>query len=84
MAMVKLFGAIGDVAGWAEKAVPGATLGEILAEIANEDERLAEHLGRPSTLVIVDNTLIPHSLRRSDMAIGADDELAFGSPVSGG
>ena len=84
MATVKLFGSIGDIAGWTEARLEGATLGEIKAATAGDDARLAERLERPSTLVIVNNTLAPHSLRDDDMPVGADDEIAFGSPVSGG
>jgi molybdopterin converting factor small subunit len=84
MAVVKLFGAIGDIAGWSEATLAGVTLEEIKAAVAGGDVRLAEHLDHRSTLVILNATLIPHSLRCEALKIGDDDEVAFGSPVGGG
>ena len=84
MARVKLFGRIGDIAGWSEATLDGATLGEIKAAAAGDNARLAEHLDHHSTLVILNTTLTPSSLRSDALAIGPDDEVAFGSPVGGG
>ena len=84
MAVVKLFGTIGDIAGWSEATLDGATLGQIKKAAAGDNARLAEHLDHRSTLVILNATLTPYSLRSDDMAIGDDDEVAFGSPVGGG
>ena len=84
MAVVKLFGTIGDIAGWSEATLDGATLGEIKAAAAGDNARLADHLDHRSTLVILNTTLTPFSLRSDDLAIGPEDEVAFGSPVGGG
>jgi len=84
MAVVKLFGTIGDIAGWSEATLAGATLGEIKAAAAGDNARLAEHLDHRTTLVILNATLTPFSLRSDDLAIGPEDEVAFGSPVGGG
>lgn len=84
MAVVKLFGAIGDIAGWSEATLEGATLGEIRAAAAGDNARLAERLDHRTTLVILNAALTPHSLRSDDLTIGPDDEVAFGSPVGGG
>ena len=84
MAVVKLFGTIGDIAGWSEATFDGATLGEIKAAVAGDDARLAERLDDPTTLVILNTTLAPFGLRSDALAIGPEDEVAFGSPVGGG
>lgn len=84
MAVVKLFGTLGDIAGWSEATLEGATLGQIKAAAAGDNARLAEHLDHRSTLVILNAALTPFSLRSDDLAIGPDDEVAFGSPVGGG
>jgi molybdopterin converting factor small subunit len=84
MAVVKLFGSIGDIAGWSEAILEGATLGEIKAAAAGDNARLADHLDHRTTLVILNTTLTPYSLRSDDLAIGPEDEVAFGSPVGGG
>ena len=84
MAVVKLFGTLGDIAGWSEATLAGATLGEIKAATAGDNGRLAEHLDHRSTLVILNTTLTPYSLRSDDLAITPEDEVAFGSPVGGG
>lgn len=84
MAVVKLFGTIGDIAGWSEATFDGATLGQIKAAAAGDNARLAEHLDHRTTLVILNATLTPYSLRSDDLAIGPGDEVAFGSPVGGG
>ena len=84
MAVVKLFGTLGDIAGWSEATLAGATLGEIKAATAGDNGRLAEHLDHRSTLVILNTTLTPYSLRSDDLGIAPEDEVAFGSPVGGG
>lgn len=84
MAVVKLFGTIGDIAGWSEATLEGATLGQIKTAVAGDNARLAEHLDHRSTLVILNTTLTPFGLRSDDLAIGPEDEVAFGSPVGGG
>lgn len=84
MATVKLFGAFGDIAGWSVREIEAATLGEVKAAVAGDDLRLAARLDHPSTLVILNASIIPHSLRTDGSPVTASDELAFGPPVSGG
>ena len=84
MATVKLFGAFQDMAGWAEREIDVATLGAVKAAVADSDPRLLERLDHPSTLVILNATITPHSLRRDDAPVSTSDEIAFGPPVSGG
>jgi molybdopterin converting factor small subunit len=84
MAMVRLFGAFGDMAGWSVREIDAATLGEVRARVAQDDPRLAGRLDHPSTMVILNETIVPRSLRTDDAPVAADDEIAFGPPVSGG
>ena len=84
MATVKLFGAFQDMAGWSERDIDAATLGEAMAAVADRHERLRERLVHPSTLVILNAALLPRGMRGDDHPITAMDELAFGPPVSGG
>lgn len=84
MALVKLFGAFSDMAGWNERSIDAETLGEVMAVVGADDGRLAERLAHPATLVIVNAAIVPHSLRTPDHPVSAGDELAFGPPVSGG
>lgn len=84
MATVKLFGAFQDLAGWAEREIEASTLGEAMAVVSGSHSGLADRLIHPSTLVILNATLLPRSLRVDDHPLAAFDELAFGPPVSGG
>jgi molybdopterin converting factor small subunit len=84
MATVKLFGAFGDMAGWSSRDIDASSLGAIMAAVGAYDPRLADRLDHPSTLVIVNSTIVPHRLRTSEAPVSAGDELAFGPPVSGG
>lgn len=84
MATVKLFGAFQDLAGWAEREIDASTLGAIKAAVAESNPRLLERLDHPGALVILNSTIIPHSLRRGDAPVSTSDEVAFGPPVSGG
>lgn len=84
MARVLLFGAFGDMAGWTEREVAADTLGALRVQVAGSDPGLAARLSSPSTLVIVNDTLLPHSLRPDNHPLAPRDEVAFGPPVSGG
>jgi molybdopterin converting factor small subunit len=84
MAVVKLFGAFQDRAGWSERVLEVATLGEAVAAIAEEGSELSERLAHRSTLVILNATILPWGQRSDDLPLAADDEIAFGPPVSGG
>ena len=84
MPQVRLFGTIGDAAGWSERTVPGETLGALKAMIAADDPQLSALLSDASTLVILNHALIPASQRGEDRPLDIQDEMAFGSPVGGG
>lgn len=84
MATVKLFGAFQDVAGWGEREIDVSTLGEVMTQVAAGDRGLEARLLHPSALVIVNATLMPHSLRDPDHPVAPSDEIAFGPAVSGG
>lgn len=84
MAKVLLFGALGDLAGWSERDVPADTLGALRGAVAGDDARLGERLAHASTLVILNDALLPAGQRRDDRTLAPADEVAFGSPVSGG
>lgn len=84
MATVKLFGAFQDMAGWSERDIDAATLGEAMAAVAKADPRLGERLAHSSTLVILNAALLARGMRGEDHPILTTDELAFGPPVSGG
>lgn len=78
MARVLLFGRFADIAGWREKTIEAATLGDLRAALA-ADTRLAEALAGPSAQVAVDKALV-----RRDIALTASSEVAFLPPMSGG
>lgn len=84
MAVVKLFGAFRDMAGWAEREIEAPTLGAVMAAVAESHPGLVDRLAHPSTLVIRNAILVPQALRAGDTPILATDEIAFGPPVSGG
>lgn len=84
MATVKLFGAFGDSAGWTEQVIDASTLGGLKAILGANHPRLGNRLDHPSTMVILNNTIVPHSLRTDSSPISDEDEIAFGPPVSGG
>lgn len=78
MPRVLLFGAFADVAGWRERDVDGAST-EALVAVLSEHEGLAERLARPGRMTVVNRVMV-----RSDVAVTAEDEVAFAPPVSGG
>lgn len=81
MARVLLFGRLRDVAGWRERAVEPApaTLFALRNLLTAEDLALGEALAARGVQVAVDRVLV-----RGDIALGADSEVAFLSPMSGG
>ncbi|AWM76448.1 MoaD/ThiS family protein [Phenylobacterium parvum] len=79
MARVLLFGRLADIAGWRERDIPARTLAELRGRIAMEDPALFEALQAPAVRTAVDQSLV--SL---DVDLGADSEVAFLPPMSGG
>jgi molybdopterin synthase sulfur carrier subunit len=81
MARVLLFGRLRDVAGWRERVVDPspATLFALKNLLAAEDLALGQALAGPGVQAAVDKTLV-----RGDIALAADAEVAFLSPMSGG
>lgn len=79
MARVLLFGRLADLAGWREREVAAATLGELRLAITALDADLAEALAGPSVQVAVDKALV-----RGEAALAAGSEVAFLPPMSGG
>ncbi|WGM37205.1 MoaD/ThiS family protein [Caulobacter sp. NIBR1757] len=78
MARVLLFGRFADLAGWREKTIEVATLGDLRA-LLSSDPLLAEALAGPSVQIAVDKVLV-----RGDVALTALSEVAFLPPMSGG
>lgn len=81
MARVLLFGRLGDIAGWRERAIEPspASLSALRALVGAEDPRLAEALAAPGVQTAVDKALV-----RGDAALAANAEVAFLPPMSGG
>jgi molybdopterin synthase sulfur carrier subunit len=79
VARVLLFGRLGDIAGWREKAVAADSLDGLRVGLGCADERLGEALRAPGVQAAVDRLLV-----RGDVALAADAEVAFMPPMSGG
>lgn len=81
MARVLLFGRLGDLAGWRERAFDPApaTLFGLKSLIGNEDARLAAALDGPGVRAAVDRSLVS-----GDVALAQGAEIAFLPPMSGG
>jgi molybdopterin synthase sulfur carrier subunit len=81
MARVLLFGRLGDLAGWRERAFDPApaTLFALKSLIAGLDADLAAALDGPGIQAAVDRNLV-----RGDVALPAGAEVAFLPPMSGG
>jgi len=84
MARVTLFGAFQDLAGWREAETSAATLEALIQALEADNPRLEGRLAHPSTLVIVDEALVPAGRRNGAQPLAADAAVAFGPPVSGG
>ena len=74
-----LFGPLRDLAGWREREVAGDSLAAIRAILTAEDAALGEALAGPGVQAAVDQAIV-----RGDMNIGANSEVAFLPPMSGG
>ncbi len=79
MARVLLFGRLGDIAGWREKAVAAETLDDLKRRLGMSDARLGEALRAPGVQSAVDRLVV-----RADVALELDSEVAFMPPMSGG
>lgn len=79
MARVTMFGRLADAAGWRTRIVAADTLSALTAELSREDAGLGAALEGGSVSTIVNDVLV-----RGDAAVGADDEVAFLPPMSGG
>ncbi len=79
MARVLMFGALQDLAGWRMRDVDVATLSDLKTLLADEDAALGSRLSGPGVFAVVNQTMV-----RGDVALSADDEVAFVPPVSGG
>ena len=84
MALVKLFGAFAPLAGWKERRIEAETFGALKAAIMAESQELAARLDHASTAVILNHTITALRMREDGFLLGADDEIAFGPPMSGG
>jgi molybdopterin synthase sulfur carrier subunit len=78
---VLLFGRLGDVAGWRERAIdpPAASLAALKAMLAAGDAALGEALGGRGVQTAIDQVIV-----RGDAALPPRAEVAFLPPMSGG
>lgn len=74
-----MFGALQQVAGWRERSFDVASLEQLRANLAAEDEILAARLSGPGVFAVVNQ-----EMTRGDRRLEPDDEVAFVPPVSGG
>jgi molybdopterin synthase sulfur carrier subunit len=81
VARVLLFGMLGDVAGWRERALDPVppTLSALRAQLSGEDAALAAALARTGVQAAVDK-----AVARGDVALTPGCEVAFLPPMSGG
>ena len=78
MAKLVFLGRLEDIAGGAEREVPGGPLADVLAAL---DSDLAAALDADRIRLAVNGTLVTD---RKALVLGEGDELAFLPPVSGG
>jgi molybdopterin synthase sulfur carrier subunit len=78
---VLLFGRLGDIAGWRERAFEPSpeSLSALKALIAAEDAALGAAIGGPGVQAAVDRAIV-----RGDASLSAAAEVAFLPPMSGG
>jgi molybdopterin synthase sulfur carrier subunit len=79
MARVLLFGPLRDLAGWRERDVAAASLGELRASISAADPALGAAIAAPGVQVALDQSIV-----RGDAALAVASEVAFLPPMSGG
>lgn len=78
MTRLVFLGRLEDVAGGAERQVPGGPLADVLAALEPE---LAEAVGAERIRLALNGALVAD---RAALVLGEGDELAFLPPVSGG
>lgn len=78
MARLVFLGRLEDIAGGAEREVPGGALADVLAAL---DPDLGAALGADRIRIALNGTLVAD---RSAVVLDEGDELAFLPPVSGG
>ena len=78
MARLLFLGRLEDLAGGAERVVPGGALGDVLGALEPE---LAKALAGDRIRLALNGTLVAD---RGALVVGDGDELAFLPPVSGG
>jgi len=79
LARVLLFGPLRDLAGWREREVTAATIGELRRALGADDAALGEALQRPGVQVALDQAIV-----RGDAPLAPSAEVAFLPPMSGG
>lgn len=79
MAHVTLLGRLADAAGWRERVVDADTIGALRLVLVAGAPQLARALDADTVVVIVNDVVT-----RGDTPIGADDEIGFMPPMSGG
>ncbi len=80
MMKVVLLGRLRDIAGWRERTIDApATLSALRDLLYREDAALGEALAGKGVQAAVNKTLM-----REDVALAANDEIAFLPPMSGG
>lgn len=79
MARVLLFGRLADQAGWRERTIDAVDLTRLRQALAATDPGLGEAIAGPGVQVAVDKTLV-----RGEARLGAETEVAFLPPMSGG
>jgi len=81
MAKVLLLGRLRDIAGWRERVIDPlpATLSALRRQLTDEDAALGEALSGPGVQAAVNK-----AIARGDVALTANDEVAFLPPMSGG
>ena len=84
MAIVKLFGAFAETAGWRDAEIDAATLDALRQVLIADHPGLTDRLDHPSTFVVLNGAILPPAARAGDRALTPTDEIAFGPPVSGG
>lgn len=78
MARLVFLGRLEDIAGGAEREVPGGALADVLASLEPD---LAGALSADRIRIALNGTLVAD---RAAVVLGERDELAFLPPVSGG
>ena len=79
MARVLMFGALQQLAGWRERTIEVASLDDLRARLAAEDDDLGKRLAGPGVFAVVNQNMV-----RGDRPLNVEDEVAFVPPVSGG